>query len=389
MPRLRTFAPLFLLFVPAFLSAAETRHAFKEGTHGPASLRYVNGVPVLTVWGTPEEMGEQIGALTGPQLSQIALYPQKLLSLFQAGSRWERLVATSKKLLPQFPADYRKEMDAVAKAAHIDSELLLVGSTFPDILKSGGCSTLIVQAGRSATREPIFGRNLDYPSMGFLQNYTLVTIYHPKGKHAFASVGFPGMIGCVSGMNDAGLALATLEVYWSRDGAPRLDTHGVPYTLCFRRLLEECGNVTQAERLLRSMKRTTMNNLAVCDRHGGEVFEFTPRSLVVRGPVDDVCCCTNHFRTEELAPTEPLRLARLKECPRYAVLEQACAMSSVSIADVAKKLNQVNQGSHTLQSMIFEPATLVLHLAAGQPPASALPMQTLNLALLFKLGRMK
>jgi isopenicillin-N N-acyltransferase like protein len=386
MPRLRMLAPVVVLLFPTIVSAAPPRHTFKEGRHGPASLRYIHDIAVLTVSGTPEEMGEQIGALTGPQLSQIARYPKRLLHLLRSDAKWDHLLATSKKLLPQFPTDYRKEMDAIAKSAHIDPELLLVGSTFPDILKAGGCSTLIVQPNRSATREPIFGRNLDYPSMGFLQYFTLVTIYHPKGKHSFASVGFPGMLGCVSGMNDAGLALATLEVYWSKDGAPRLDTHGVPYTLCFRRILEECTTARQAERLLRSMKRTTMNNLAVCDRHGGEVLEFTAKNVAVRGPVDDLCCCTNHFRTAELAPTDP-RLARLKKCWRYAILEKAAALPRVSLADVAKKLDQVNQGTHTLQTMIFEPASLKLHLAAGQLPSSAMPMQTVELAEFLKPSR--
>ena len=384
MARLRILAPAVLLVVCLPLSAAQPWQAFAEGTHGKASLRYINGLPVLTVAGTPEEMGEQVGALTSKPLRQISAYPRLLLSLARGRASWERLVGTSKKLLPGFPSDYQKEMDALAKSSKVDSELLLVGNTFPDILKAGGCSTIIVEAERSATHEPLFGRNLDYPSLGFLYNYSLVTIYHPTGKHAFASVGFPGMLGCVSGMNDAGLAVATLEVYYSKDGAPRLNLAGTPYTLCFRRILEECTTVAEAERLLRSMKRTTMNNLAVCDRSGGAVFEITSRSLVVRKPVEDLCCCTNHFRTEQLAPDATPRMLALQKCRRFACLREAASMAHLGLPDIARKLNEVNQGSHTLQSMIFEPATLKLHLAAGRPPASALPMKTIDLAPLFE-----
>ena len=57
-------------------------------------------------------------------------------------------------------------------------------------MKMGGCSTLVVEPGRSAVKGPLFGRNLDYPTLGFLQDYTLVTIYRPRGRHAFASIGF-------------------------------------------------------------------------------------------------------------------------------------------------------------------------------------------------------
>ncbi len=382
MPRFRFLTPLVFVLFPVAVFAVDPPRTYTEGTHGRGSLRYINGIPVLTVAGRPEEIGEQVGALTGKSLHQIQYYPKLLVNLVRGHGAWDRLVATSKKLLPQFPDDYRKEMDAIARTAHLDPDLLLIGNTFPDILKAGGCSTLIVQPHRSATHEPIFGRNLDYPSMGYLHRYSLVTVYRPKGKRAFVSVGFPGMLGCVSAMNDAGLTLATLEAYWSKDGAPRLDTNGVPYTLCFRRIMEECATTADAERLLRSMKRTTMNSLAVCDRLGGEVLEFTSRNVVVRAPVDDLCCCTNHFRTAELAPTEA-RFARLQKCWRYAILQQALALPQITLAEVAKKLDQVNQGSHTIQTMIFEPATLTLHLAAGKLPSSSMPMQTLELAKLL------
>ena len=36
---------------------------YPEARFGKGELRYVNGLPVLTVAGTPEEMGEQVGKL--------------------------------------------------------------------------------------------------------------------------------------------------------------------------------------------------------------------------------------------------------------------------------------------------------------------------------------
>src|SRR5262249_33542427 len=263
---------------------------------------------------------------------------------------------------PQFPPDHRRELDALVKRAGVDPDLAVFGNTMADILKVAGCSTLIVQPARSASGAPLFGRNLDYPTLGFLHEYTLVTVYRPTDKHAFASVGFPGMIGCLSGMNDAGLAVATLEVYTANDGSPRLDPKGIPYALGFRRILEECTTVAEAEQLLRTMKRTTMNNLAVCERHGGVVFGMTPKDGVVRGPQADLCACTNHFRTPGLATAD-------KKCPRYTNLLTPAvgagggvqAAARLDLAEVARRLNAAHQGSHTLQTMVFEPATLTLH----------------------------
>lgn len=386
MPGPCVFGVLALLVLPAGTPAA-SRHVYTEGKFGPAELRYVNGLPVLTVYGTPEEMGRQIGALTARPLKRLVGFPQEMLRSAGLGFTWQLAVAISKRLLPQFPDDYRREMEALAKEAGLDPELLLVGNTMPEVLKVGGCSALIVGPARSAVSGPLFGRNLDYPTLGFLQDYSLVTVYHPKGKRPFVSIGFPGMIGCLSGINDAGLAVATLEVYRSRDSAPGLDPHGVPYTLAYRRLLEECSSATEAEKLLRSVKRTTMNNLAVCDRNGGVVFEFTAKSFAVRGAEDGLCACTNHFRVPDLAPGKSGVRGRDKDCPRYAALvhqeSDGNGPRRLGLQEVARRLDAANQGPATLQTMIFEPVALRLHLAIGPTPTSALPLKLLELGPLL------
>src|SRR4051794_4972732 len=53
---------LFLLVSPAILLAEDQRR-YTEAKHGKGELRYVNGVPVLVVEGTPDEIGEQFGEL--------------------------------------------------------------------------------------------------------------------------------------------------------------------------------------------------------------------------------------------------------------------------------------------------------------------------------------
>ena len=52
--------------------------------------------------------------------------------------------------------------------------------------------------------------------------------------------------------------------------------------LAFRRVLEECGTVAEAEKLLRDMPRTTTCCMTICDKSGGVVFEITPKHIEVR-----------------------------------------------------------------------------------------------------------
>jgi predicted choloylglycine hydrolase len=144
-------------------------------------------------------------------------------------------------------------------------------------------------------------------------------------------------------------------------------------------LLEDCTTIEEAEKALKEMKRTTMVNLAVCDRKGSAVFEITPKTVHRRSGEHGICACTNHFRTEGLTLSI--------ECGRYECLKQCEDMKELGLKDVAKKLNAVNQGTDTLQTMIFEPATLQLHLAYGKCPSSALPMKDLDLKPLLKKER--
>ncbi len=376
-PRLVAASVILLLFSGALPVAASEPFRYSEATHGRGELRYVNGLPVLVLEGSPAEMGEQMAVLTARPATRLLNYPKDYLKAGGAEATWPALVAAARAMLPQFPPDHRAELEAAVNASGVDRDAVIVGNTMFDIKKIAGCSALLIDAARSTTKGPLFGRNLDFPTLGYLHEYSLVVIARPHGKHAFVSVGFPGVLGCLSGMNDAGLTLATLEVYSSRDGAIKFDPRGTPYALCFRRLLEECSTVQEAEKLLRTMKRTTMNNLAIADPHGGAIFEMTPKTVVVRQPVDGVCPCTNHFRTKELATS--LR------CPRYEALDKSREQAALGLGALAERLHAANQGKTTLQTMIFEPAALKLHLAMGECPSSALPLKLLDLKPFFKL----
>jgi hypothetical protein len=355
---------------------------FPEGKYGKGELKYINDLPVVILAGTPEEIGEQMRMLTRSASPYLFTYPAKFLKSKGQGlgspnlSGWADLIQLGQRMLDHFPPEQRREYESAVKGALLGRNLLLIGNTMFDLEKISQCAALLVEPSRSATHEILFGRDLDIPSLGVLHEFSLVAIYRPTGKHAFVSIAFPGMLGCISGMNDAGLTLAALEVLSTKDGSPSFDPQGTPYALCFRRLLEECATVEQAAKLLRSMTRTTCVNLAICDTRQAVVFEITPKNLVVRPAENGLCLCTNHFRSKELATST--------DCPRYRVLEKSQELPQLGLKDVAQKMDEVNQGPLTIQTMLFEPGSLKLHLAIGSCPASKLPLKTLKLAPFFK-----
>jgi hypothetical protein len=383
MSKLRsTFLPLlaaWLALAAAVPSRGGEPYPFAERSSGGGRLQTIAGLPVLVVEGSPEEMGRQEASLVSDAARHLVAYPRELLAEIGRQDRWPDFVRMGRDMAAQFPRDHLAELDAFAKTSGYDRDALVALNTMIDTYRGSlGCSSLMVAPERSATGGPLFGRNLDFPSLDKLYEYTLVTVYRPERKHAFASVGFPGMFGCLSGINDAGLAVAVHEIFLSRDGGSMLDPQGVPYSLAFRRVLEECASVEEARQLIASMKRTTLLSMALCDRRGGAVLEMTPRTVVLRRGEDGLCACTNHFRSPEL------RTFALGW--RYRILIESQRQPKLGLDDVAGKLDAVNLGRLTMHTMIFEPEPLVLHLAYGSCPSSSLPLKRLELAPLFESG---
>jgi isopenicillin-N N-acyltransferase-like protein len=368
---------MLLLPLAASLPAcAAEPFRYPEARSGKGELKTIAGTPVLLVQGKPEEIGEQLGVLALKPASGVLKFVDGFVKEQGWGKVYPWLLKTGGVMEPQFPRDHLRELEAAAKASGWPRDLLVFANTIPDLKKFGGCSVLIVEAGRSATGGPLFGRNLDWPPFGPLHELPLVVVCRPQGKLAFASVTYPGLLGVVSGMNEKGLAIADLTVTDAKDGSATLDVTGVPFTLAFRRVLEECSTVAEAEKLLRSLRRTIRQNIALCDKKGGAVLEVTPKTVVLRRPVEGICACTNHFRTEELAT--------VRECRRYEILERSRDRKEFDVAAVAGRMDAVNQGERTLQTMVFEPSSLRLHLAMGKGPATRLPLRTLDLAGLLR-----
>lgn len=373
---------LALVVVAALLpargaSAAEPR-SFAEGRWGDARLEYIGDVPVLHVAGDPKQIGRQQGALLGEAVRRLTSFPQTVARGLGLEPQIDRVLERGDMLWRRAGADHSAELTALAEEAKVDLKLLIGANTLMDVYRAGwGCSSLIVLPPQRGVKSPLFARNLDFPSFGLLHRHTLVTVYRPDGKQAFAVVGFAGLIGALSGMNESGLAIAVHNVYRSADGSRLFNPEGAPYTLVFRRILEECKTVDDAEKVLRASPRSTMLNLAVCDPTTAAVFEITPKTVARRDPQDGFLPCTNHFRTESLA----IGLS----CRRYETLLTAQTnRRRIDVAVLCDYLHRVNQGAVTIQSMVFEPADRRLHVALSQPPVSDGPYRVLELAPWFE-----
>jgi hypothetical protein len=367
-----------MLVALAVHARADEPKAFPAAKYKAGELKYVGTVPVLVVRGKPAEMGEQFGKLAIANAPDIEGLHARFLKDAGQEKRYPFISAVSRSLKPSFPPHHAAEIEAAAKASNSAESLLLFANTIADIASGMGCSTVVVEKERSATGRPIFGRLFDWQPTEGITEHTLVVVYKGEGKRAFAAVTVSPIEGVISGMNDAGLCVTMNEIAIKKSkGKQEFNGKGTPILLAFRRVLEECGTVAEAEKLLRATQRTTTCCMTVCDKAGGAVFELTPKAVAVRTPENGVCCCTNHFRTEALCLDGT--------CPRYEKLSalQAKDGPKLGVKDVLAALDRVNQGKNTLQCMVFEPGERVLHIAYGPGPATKLPPAKLDLGKLF------
>lgn len=362
---------------PAVALAGDPK-TYPEARSGKGELRFIDQVPVLILRGKPNEMGEQFGALAINNAPDIMGLHDRFLKDAGQEKRYPLIVAAATTLKSNFPPHILQEVESAARTAKRDLSLLLFANTLADLSSGMGCSTVVVEPDRSASGGPLFGRNFDWLPTRGINEHTLLAIYKGEGKRAFAAITVAPICGVISGMNDAGLCLTINEISIkkSKDNST-FNWKGTPLLLAFRRVLEECSTVAEAEKLLRGMPRTTTCCLTICDKSGGSIFEITPNNLEVRGPDHGVVCCTNHFRSDKLCVGN--------QCWRYDRLAPLLEKNGgkLGVADVFAKLDEVNQGKNTIQSMVFEPAARIVHLAYGDGPSTRLTRHKLNVGKLF------
>ncbi len=351
------------------LAAGDPPYQAKSSPAGKLTLE--RGIPVLEVWGSPESMGEGIGSLALSQAKGILEYPRLLARQYRAEFLFPVLLTLGNGMIQGIPAPYMAELKSMHKHSQAPWETLVAGNTMFDLKKFVLCSGMALAPGTSFSRGSILARNLDYPPVGNISRYSLVSIMHPEGKHSFVSVGFPGLVGVLSGMNDAGLALAILEVIDIKPGLKRFDSQGIPYALCYRTVLEECTTIDEAIARLGKLRRTCLTNLLIADKKEVAVLEISPDFVKKRDPKAGVVCCSNHFCLDSMKPAAPLNPHRSVE--RLDYLEAKTSSGNIRFEDICANLDGVRLGRQTLQSMIFDTDTLDLWVSFAGPPASAGP----------------
>jgi isopenicillin-N N-acyltransferase like protein len=376
---LRTGALAGILIV--IVVAAGCGRAPQVATEPAAKSASITPQPVVPAWHGPvvelRGSGQQMGVEHGKDLAQpIEYLHDHYLKVYLGGATRRFLALGAAKLFENYiRPEHLAEADALAKQTGMDERETVLAQCFLDLSPMSACSTITLPASASPDHVARFGRNLEFISLGVADKYSTVFVYHPDaGRYGFVSIGWPGLIGVLSGMNAHGLALANMEVTRS----PRLPG-AMPYTLLYRTILERCKTVDEAIDLLQHTPRQTANNLMLMDAAGDRaVVEITPDGITVRrAKATAPLISTNHQRGTDC--DTPGR------CWRYDDLhdEGKAEFGKIGLPEVEHLLRDVSPGKQTLQSMVFEPGNRVIYLSTGANAATK-PFFRFDLKRYFK-----
>ena len=183
-----------------------------------------------------------------------------------------------------------------------------------------GCTGFAAGSTATPTGHLILGRNFDFEGPPIFDRDKAVLFFHPQGKLAFASVGWAGMVGVVTGINAMG-------VYVSVNAMRTTDNQvsGVPVSLLIRQVMETAKTLDEAIEILRSQPVMVPDLYLLGDGKSAEaaVVERSPTRFVVkrsRGTLP----VANHSESPEFAGdpensrlrdelTSGARLTRLRE----------------------------------------------------------------------------
>ncbi len=270
--------------------------------------------PFTVVWleGTPYEMGRQQARLLHDELAEgIRVLREDILFQLMAAMADElglfELAATQS--YPEIVAECEGLVEGLADLGWTMDDCMVLN--FGDVvvenamhdLPAGpeppGCSQLFVTGAASGGAGLLHGRLLDWARIEYVINHPVIFVRQPRRELAHVVIGFPGNLSPYSGMNAAGLSVASNEIEPPSPRYHRLE--GRSHVQMVARMLATADSLDEARAMALGTPHLSHESIAVADgpRGAAEVFELSPNATGVRALVNDVLFTTNHFIAPE------------------------------------------------------------------------------------------
>lgn len=190
-----------------------------------------------------------------------------------------------------------------------------------------GCSSFGVWGGKSMDSSLLIGRNFDfYVGDNFAKNKMILFVNPDKG-YKFASVGWAGMVGVLSGMNEKGL---TVTLNAAKGSLPT--SAATPISILAREILQYAATINEAYAIAKKRKTFVSESLLIGSAADGcaAIIEKSPDKIGLYRSGGTQIICTNHYqsKTFENDPANIKNIATSDSPYRYKRIERLLSANS-------------------------------------------------------------
>lgn len=367
-----TCAAAVLLMAVAYL---QTNHVVarswqwgKDGVvarYGEGYLEVRKGIPMLHLKGDPYQRGLQQGTLLKEQIRKWVPFFKEMFFADQNRDLVMQMTSSIESVLPE---ELKSECQGFADGSGQDYHEIMAANLAYDILRLGQCSQFMVLEEHTGAGL-LHGRNWDFYGGSIAQSYLVLYVVEPEQGIPYAHVGTAGGLGAHTAINADGLVMAVNTLR----GVPSYE-QGTPLIVSFMDALTTCSTVEEAVQSLIIRPYLVGNIIGLSDSKTAAVMELGGEwRMSRRNHADGWLAVTNHASP------------RLGDaCWRYSILHRRLAGLSqdeaFALEDSIDLLNDVAVdgtgpggmlgASATLQSVVFEPEIMRLHLSIRGIPAT-------------------
>jgi len=275
----------------------------------PSERRMPSGVVLLR--GSPQDIGRQHGTLLA---DRIRLMIHEYVGEDMESERLkDSVLVRVHAMKPALPEWYRQELSACAKAANVDEDVLLYAQCEGDIRSLGGCTSFVAFGAATHDGRMEIGRNFDYWGLESTDRCAVIfaVVPRPEDGYAFLSVGWTGILGGWTFLNEKGLFVSN-----DIGGFNEKNPQGVPTLILARIITQKAATVNEAIAIIKKTPRMRGQALVI-GRAGDPATSTTHDAAVVLygGATVEVMRSRNGFAFHTSTGTDKDRLLEILRLP--------------------------------------------------------------------------
>ena len=200
------------------LTVADADRTFEKGLRAD-----INGIAVVSLYGTWHEMGRQYGMLMKDRLDEVFFFVNTIIEYSVGNAEKARSIIAVQ--TAQTPYRIREFFEGAAETSGLTVEQLQAVNAVERIGGLPKCSAAFCW-GEYTAGPLVIGRNYDYSEAFWqLKDDVAVTVYHPAdGSLATATIGYAGEIYAVNAINEKYIHHASVASILSKLG---MDAEGM------------------------------------------------------------------------------------------------------------------------------------------------------------------